>query len=193
MSEQPKRLKELIVRAKHPIANNLKKTEEEGLIKSHFDFEISQLIIDHFGTFNGVIDENKSLAELWVFTDAVPISLDECNRLMNESAFEGYWPENLIPIFSNGISEHILIDKLANPDEHSVFYFSHSVFYFSHSDVDFDLVEYFDNYQLMVESVEKCYTEGAYRITDGFFGIENDKELKIMRNLNPKSDYWKIY
>lgn len=187
-------IEELLKEEKSPLLPKL----AEGIdIKqfqlSSFDGVIPEEVFKLFNWKNGVRDSasHDFVGSLSLFLFGIPLSFEEVARLQNQMTKHSFgWEKTMLPLFHSGGGDYHLIEcDLASVSYGQIFY--HSV-----STVDFDkMITIYDSLYHLFDTTYQCYKNGIYHYSadTGQLEIDYDSNFDLSKELNPLSEYWKIY
>lgn len=171
------------------LQDGISREEISKEIEKH-NLKFSDALLELYSWKNGVKSTDQrswKLVELFLLSFGIfrplNISLETYENVKIK-----VWPEFMFPVFQSGAGETYLI----NCDNKSAADF---VYYFAPADWRFtDLITIYDSFQAMIHSIAECYRQKAYYYNPGNYKlqIDDDKELEICTQINPKSDYWAL-
>jgi cell wall assembly regulator SMI1 len=176
----------------HPVLFNLNKglsVTEIIDLESKFNKKLPNYIKDLYHLYNGTNVNDKTIGELLMFPNGIFLSLEDGLEIYEWNTNNHYWEDTNFPLFTSGGGDYLFV-QLNSGENNGRIYF------YSPSNVDFDgIISMYDNLTQMLESIIKCYENNVYYIKDNSLEWISDpiQEAKISKELNPKSDYWKIF
>jgi SMI1 / KNR4 family (SUKH-1) len=177
-----------------PILNKL----QHGIIieGNKIDNFYGELPTDLFKLFkwkNGTKPENNvdPIGSLCLFPLGMLLSFDEIIYTQKEMAGrELGWERTKLPLFEDGGGEYFLIDCDSSKSSFG------KIIYFSRGAVDFNrMISIYDSLYTLFQTIYECNKSGVfnYNTEKGILDYDNLKKNKISRELNPLSDYWKLF
>ncbi|MBO9703055.1 MAG: SMI1/KNR4 family protein [Sporocytophaga sp.] len=176
----------------HPALSNMKdglRDDEIQNLENQFNISLPEGLKAAYRIYNGGKMEDKTIGELSVFPNGILLPLEEALMTYNYNKTDNYWPGTYFPIFTSGGGDYLLV-QLGPYDDLNRIYF------YSPSNVDFEtIISFYDDLNTMTDSIIKCYETEVYFVKDGMsdWSLEPLNQAKICKELNPRSEYWKIF
>jgi hypothetical protein len=141
---------------------------------------------------NGVKIIGEPIRKFWLFRLGIFFSLEYAVELYKGRAGEDeYWKHKMFPIFGSWGGEFYLMDLDPKSNTHGQIYF------FDLVSTDFDaVITIYDSLPILIQTIIESYKRNAYSIhlnPDYKFVINWNLEQEISKELNPKSDFWKLF
>lgn len=128
-------------------------------------------------------EEGDLLEDLYFFPGFYFLSMEEAVQTFKEMEEAPQWSEGWFPVFADGGGNFYIVPCTAKKVDES------EVIGFLHGEPD-QIAEY-ESVSSMIETLEACFTEGAFFVdVDDTMEIDDDKHREIANRINPGIPEW---
>lgn len=128
-------------------------------------------------------DEDDLLEDLYFFPGFYFLSMEEAVKIFKDREDSPQWSEGWFPVFADGGGDFYIVPCATKKVDKS------EVIGFIHGEPE-QIAEY-ESVSSMIETLEICFTEGAFFIeNDDTMEIDDEKHREIANRINPGISEW---
>lgn len=128
------------------------------------------------------VQEGDLLGPAYLFPGFYLLSLEEAAQTYAERKDSQQWQEGWFPAFADGGGDFYVVPCVADKVDVAV------VIGFIHGEPE-QVIEY-ESLAAMMQTLDACYSQGAFFVDDGELEIDDDKHRKIAHRFNPQVEAW---
>ena len=138
---------------------------------------------------NGVNATSKDLiGNLKIFQMGIFLPLEKAIDIEKEMiGTEFGWDSNKFVLFESGGGDYYLIDGNTSANSYGM------LFYHSIGSVEFEtIISQYDSLYALFLTIYECFKRRIFTYDKGLLKIDREKYFDIGKEMNPRSDYWKL-
>jgi hypothetical protein len=158
----------------------------------NFTGHLPEEMIALYGWRNGVrsVQDKELSGKFSLFELGIFISVETLRSIQDEKANVEYgWEPTKLPLFESGRGDYYILDcEEKSESKGMIFYHSLNAVRYSR------MVTCYDSLYSLFYGIYNCTEQGIYSYDDsGKLATDRRRSFEIRKELNPRSDYWKLF